>query len=138
MASRPNRTPRPTPDLPGQCFNTAEEAWFWFMQCYAARADGARVTGGAGMTPRPCEPTDILRVLDRLWRQRRLMRDHVLVLRHYGRRLLPPDPHRRTEARAYTLWCQALERIEPVLVSKGIVAAREEGDFHAQAERATA
>ncbi len=113
----------PTHDTYGQPFDTAQDAWFWFIQAYAARAEGARITAGQGMTMRPCEPMDILSVLDRLWRSRMLLRDHILVLRHYGNKLCPPDPWRRKEARAAVLWQQALERIEPVLIRKGIVAA---------------
>jgi len=102
-------------------FNDAEEAWFWFIAAQEARTDGAQISAGAGLYPRPCEPMDILKVLDRLYRQRRLIRDHLMVLRHYGKRRLPPDPYRIKEARAHSLWEQALERMEDVLVSKGIV-----------------
>lgn len=102
-------------------FRDAEEAWFWMVAAQEARADGARYAAGQGLYPRPCEPIDILKVVDRLYRTRRLVRDHLLVLRHYGRRHLPPDPHRVKEARAYHLWSEALERIGVVLEKKGIV-----------------
>lgn len=105
-------------------FDTVEEAWFWFIQAQQARNDGARFVMGAGLFPRPCEPTDILRIVDRLYRKRRLLMDHILVLRHYGRRMLPPDPHRIKEGRAYSLWKEALARIEPVLESKGIISRK--------------
>lgn len=104
-------------------FKDAEEAWFWFVAAQEARVDGARFSAGAGLYPRPCEPLDILKVLDRLVRTRRLVRDHLLVLRHYGRRRLPPDPYRAKEARAYQLWHEAMERIGLVLEKKGIVEA---------------
>lgn len=102
-------------------FDSAEEAWFWFIRAQEARNDGARFAAGQGLLPRPCEPLDIMRVLDRLYRTRRLVRDHLLVLRHYGRRDMAPDPRRVKEARAYQIWEEALERIESVLVAKGIV-----------------
>lgn len=102
-------------------FKDAEEAWFWFVAAQEARVDGARFSAGAGLYPRPCEPLDILKVLDRLVRTRRLVRDHLLVLRHYGRRRLPPDPYRAKEARSFQLWHEAMERIGLVLVRKGIV-----------------
>ena len=104
-------------------FATAEEAWFWFIQAQAARNDGARFGQGRGLVVRPCEPLDILRCVDRLYRQRRLVMEHLLVLRHYGRRLMAPDARRVKEIRAWELWCEALQRIEPVLVRKGIVVA---------------
>ena len=50
--------------------------------------------------------------------------DHLMVLRHYGRRQMVPDPRRVKEVRAYHLWQEALERIEPILVRKGIVRAK--------------
>lgn len=107
--------------LPTVPFDSAQEAWFWFVSAQAAKNDGARFVSGAGLYPRPCEPIDILKVLDRLHRNRRLVRDHLLVLRHYGRRHLAPDPTRVKENRAHHLWHEALERIEEVLITKGIV-----------------
>ncbi len=103
-------------------FADAAEAWFWFMQCHQARVDGARIVAGLGLVPRPCEPEDVLRAVDRLYRQRRLLRDHLLVLAHYGRRLMAPDPGRRNEERAARLWDEALERLAGMLRRKGIVA----------------
>lgn len=102
-------------------FESAEEAWFWFIAAQNAKNDGAKFVAGAGIYQRPCEPLDILKVLDRLHRTRRLHRDHLLVLRHYGRRHMAPDKFRPKEAKAYHLWHEALDRIEEVLVAKGIV-----------------
>ena len=105
-------------------FADAEEAWFWFIQSHQARIDGARFTAGQGLAVRPCEPIDILKTVDRLYRQRLLQRDHLLVLRHYGRRLMPPDPRRLKEIRAYKIWREALQRLETSLIGKGIVRPR--------------
>jgi len=102
-------------------FVDAEEAWFWFIQAQEAKNEGARFTAGLSLTPRPCEPTDILKILDTLYRNRRLERDHLLVLRHYGRRQLAPDTRRVKEARAGMLWKEAMDRIEPVLLRKKII-----------------
>lgn len=113
--------PKPTADTVVQAFDSVEEAWFWFIQAQQARNDGARFTAGNGLIARPCEPIDILRVLDRLYRHRRLTMEHLLVMRHYGRRQMPPDPRRIKEGRAYKLWSEALKRLESVLERKGIV-----------------
>lgn len=102
-------------------FDSAQEAWFWYVQAEKARHEGARFVKGLSVHPRPCEPADIYRVIDRLYRNRRLLRDHLTVLRHYGIRLMAPEYHRVKEARAYMLWHEALGRIEEVLVGKGIV-----------------
>lgn len=39
-------------------FNSAEEAWLWFVRSQRARIDGARMSKGGG-TERPCDPDDI-------------------------------------------------------------------------------
>ncbi len=110
-----------SPDLDTAPFESAEEAWFWFIAAQKARDDGARIVAGQSLSPRPCEPADIYRVVDRLYRNRRLVRDHLLVLRHYGIRHLPPDPRRLKEARAAQIWDEAMDRIEDALSAKGIV-----------------
>jgi len=46
-------------------FDSAEAAWFWFVQAQVARLEGARISAGAGTFQRPCEPVDIYRELDR-------------------------------------------------------------------------
>lgn len=124
MPAKDKYVPKPTPDIETNPFESAEEAWFWFIQAQKAKEDGARFSAGKGLHTRPCEPADILSVLDRLYRQRRLIMDHLLVLRHYGRRQICPDPRRIKEARAYTLWKEAMERLDPILVRKGIVRAK--------------
>jgi len=105
-------------------FDNVEEAWFWFIDAQGARNDGARFVAGMGTAIRPCEPVDILKVLDRLYRQRMLVRDHFLVMHHYGRRMIPPDPRRVKEQRAYKIWQESMDRMQPVLERKGIVRAQ--------------
>jgi hypothetical protein len=117
------RIPRPQAEIETVPFSSVEEAWFWFIQAQAVRNDGARFSMGQGLVPRPCEPLDILKALDRLYRHRRLLMEHLMVLRHYGRRLMPPDKRRAKESRAFGIWTEALQRLEPVLVRKGIVRA---------------
>jgi hypothetical protein len=119
---RPSYTPMPVRVAPAVPFDSSESVWFWFVQAQTARQDGARFVAGLSDLPRPCEPLDILRIVDRLYRQRRLMRDHLAVLAFYGRRLLAPDPRRPAEQRAQLIWREALDRLDPVLRGKGIVA----------------
>ncbi|CAO3417691.1 hypothetical protein [Azospirillum doebereinerae] len=104
----------------GTPFDSGEEAWFWSVQAQDAKAAGARVVAGRGLVQRPCEPADVLRVVDRLYRNRQLIRDHLHVLVHYGRRLTAPDPGRHREQRAHILWREAFDRVTPVLRQKGI------------------
>ncbi len=124
MSARTNYAPKPQADVDPTPFVSAEEAWFWFIQNQMARADGAKIAAGLSLTPRPCEPVDIYKVMERLYRGRRLLMDHVLVLRHYGRRFMSPDPRRAKEIKAHRLWVEALERMEESMVSKGIVQGK--------------
>jgi len=112
---------KPSFSTQGVPFNSAQEAWFWFIQAQQARNDGARFTTGLG-TPRPCEPIDFLKIMDDLYRKRRLTMDHFKVLRHYGIRGMPPELNRPKESRAWHLWREALSRMEPILERKGITA----------------
>ncbi len=134
MTARTNYAPKPQPDLSPTLFVSAEEAWFWFIQNQIAREDGARIAAGLSLTPRPCEPVDIYKVMERLYRGRRLLMDHILVLRHYGRRLMSPDPRRAKEIRAHHLWVEALSRMEEVMVSKGIVENQNSFSWFAKGE----
>lgn len=104
----------------GEPFAGAEEAWFWAVQAQDAKAAGARVVAGRGQVERPCEPQDVLRVVDRLYRTRKLLRDHLHVLVHYGRRQSAPEPDRFREQRAHSLWQEAFAVIAPALRDKGI------------------
>ena len=121
MGTKERFTPKPQPDIKRIPFDTTEEAWFWFIQAQKAREDGARFSFGQGLVPRPCEPLDILNVLNGLYRKRRLLMEHLRVLRFYGDRQMAPDPRRQREMLAHDLWCEALDRIEPILIRKGIV-----------------
>lgn len=102
-------------------FASAEETWFWFIDAQEAKSSGARIVSGSGLYPRPCETVDILKILDRLYRTQRLVRDHLLVLRHYGRRKMSPDSSRIKEVRACRLWREALDAMEEIFIQKGIV-----------------
>ena len=105
----------------GEPCGSAAEAGVWAVQAQAAKAAGARIAAGRGLVQRPCEPADVLCAVDRLYRRRLLIRDHLHVLVHYGRRLMAPDPARYREQRAHTLWREAFEQLRPVLRDKGIV-----------------
>lgn len=102
-------------------FCNAEEAWFWFISAMKAREDGARFIAGMGKVRRPCEPVDIYKSLERLYRTRRLLIDHMKVLRHYGRRGVAPDQYYPPEMIAHRLWGEALRELEISLRQKGIV-----------------
>lgn len=125
--SRPPHAPAQTSHQTCVKFSSPEELWFWFIEANQARLDGARYTAARGNVRRPCEPVDVLRILDRLYRTRRLMMDHLRVLRFYGVRQMPPEGWRPSEARAATLWREAMRALEPVLIAKEILKDRMRG-----------
>lgn len=119
--THPCRCPPEASCALGEPFASAAEAWFWYMGCHQARLDGARIVAGAGKMRRPCEPSDINRIVMRLYRQGRLSAAELRVLVRHGRAMLAPDPE-RSGGRDIELWERALDRLGEVLRAKGIVA----------------
>lgn len=105
--------------MSAQPFRTAEGAWRWAFRALLARQDGAGAPTGIGRSNRPCEPDDVVKVLDSLYRERRITLDHARALRVYAERDEPPHP-RSGDGR---LWHEALAAMEPKLRAKGIVGA---------------
>ncbi len=104
--------------LPTAKFASVEEAWFWTMGSLRARREGAS-GGGARRSP-PCEPDDVIRCLERLYRGRHIDAAHAQVLQMWGERQMPPESgHRGSGERL--LWREAMDRLRPLLRAKGIV-----------------
>ncbi|WP_439549259.1 hypothetical protein [Falsiroseomonas sp.] len=108
-------------------FTCAEDAWFWTMAALTARRDGARLGAGRGTVVRPCEPDDVVKVLDRLYRQRRIDLAHARILRIWGERGDQPSARIPQEAGDLRLWREAMERLDFPLRAKGIVAGPARG-----------
>lgn len=108
--------------VPTQPFDSAEEAWLWTMAALIARRVGARYIAGKGLVCRPCEPDDIVKCLDNLYRQRRIDLAHARALRIWGERQVAPCVAVAAERSDHRLWNEALERLEWPLRIKGIVA----------------
>ncbi len=121
-APRPSYAPRFASLSTPVPFAGAEEAWFWTMAALIARRDGARIVAGRGDKVRPCEPDDVIKCLDRLYRQRRIDLVHARILRVWGERGTAPDPRHPAERTDARLWREALSRLEWPLRVKGIVA----------------
>jgi hypothetical protein len=115
FVDRPTRLPRSQP------FDTAEHAWMWTMAALIARREGARYSAGKGAISRPCEPDDVVRCLDALYRKRRIDLTHARVLRIWGERQLAPNPALAAEHHDHRLWVEALERLTWPLRGKGIL-----------------
>ena len=106
---------------PTQPFCNAEHAWLWTMAALIARREGARFTANKGAVTRPCDPDDVVKCLDALYRQRQIDLAHARVLRVWGERQMPPSPVVAAERQDRKLWIEALERLEWPLRVKGIV-----------------
>jgi hypothetical protein len=112
------------PSLPmarGEPFRSAEEAWFWTMAALVARREGARFGARTGKIVRPCEPDDIVKCLDTLYRRRRIDLTHVRILRLWAERRNAPDATCAAERTDLRLWREALDALEWPLRVKGIV-----------------
>ncbi len=70
---------------------------------------------------RPCDPDDILKCLDQLYRRRRIDLVHARVMRIWGERGMAPSPTYAREQRNAGIWREAMERLEWPLRVKGIV-----------------
>jgi len=108
-------------DRPTQPFRSAEEAWLWTMAALIARREGARYSAGKGLIGRPCDPDDVVKCLDILYRQRRIDLAHARILRIWGERQITPSTAVAAERNDRRLWIEALERLEWPLRVKGIV-----------------
>jgi len=100
-------------------FASAHEAWLWTMAALQARRDGVRRRSDG--IRRPCEPDDIVRVLDGLYRRRQIDLVHARVLRIWGERQCAPNPAFASERADWRLWREAIDRLELPLRLKGIV-----------------
>lgn len=112
--------PRQQARIKAEPFRSAEEAWFWTMMALTARREGTSSTGYS-KTPRPCDPDDVVKCLDTLYRRRRIDLVHARVLRIWGERQAAPNPAYASERSDWRLWREALDRLEWPLRVKGIV-----------------
>ncbi len=126
MVATANRSPsvgsyRSSPQRRCEPFKSAEEAWLWTMAALMARREGARYTANQGKVSRPCEPDDVVKCLDGLYRRRRIDLVHARILRIWGERQAAPNPAFAGERCDWRLWREALDRLEWSLRVKGIV-----------------
>lgn len=114
------RQPAPKQEDGSVPFGSVETAWFWTMRMLIARRDGAG-PGFGSRGIRVCDPDDVVKCLDRLYRQRRIELHHARVLRIYGERGMAPNPRFPSESADLRLWRAAMTLLDGELVVKGIV-----------------
>jgi len=123
LARRAAIPPGSGPAAPSvQPFEDAEEAWFWTMSALEARREGTHGSRTRIRIPRPCEPDDVVRCLDRLYRRRRVDLEHARILRRWGERGHPPSSASPSQHADWRVWREAMDRLEWPLRVKGIVA----------------
>ncbi len=101
-------------------FRDAEEAWFWTMASLAVRREGCGRRDGSGVI-RPCDPDDVIKCLDGLYRQKRIDLLHARILRIWGERQVAPNAVLRSERGEARIWTEAMERLAFPLRMKGII-----------------
>ncbi len=102
-------------------FRTGQEAWLWTMAILMARRDGAGQSWRPEGPPRPCDPEDVVRCLDTLYREGVLDLVHARILRIWGERQTAPRSDRLQQRGDWRLWNQALGHMEWVLRACGVV-----------------
>jgi hypothetical protein len=124
---RPPAAPRrAVPAIRGTVpFDDAAQAWFWTVASLAARHGaglGRGSQGGHGgvRIARPCDPDDVIRALDLLYRRGGIGPAHARVLRRWGERFTVPAPG-GTSAEDALLWSEAMAQLDGVLRPKGIL-----------------
>ena len=96
-------------------FENAEDAWFWAMAALSARRSGQPMPEG------PCEPDEVVKALDQLYRRRRIELVHSRILRIWGERQRAPNQAYALERSDAQLWRQAIDRLSWSLIVRGIV-----------------
>jgi len=102
-------------------FRGAEEAWFWTMSALMARRDGAGIGWRPDGPHRPCDPDDVVKCLDALYRERRIELLHARILRIWGERQSAPRADRPLQRSDVRIWQQAMGELEWTLRARGIV-----------------
>jgi len=111
-----------SPTLAIEQFLNAEEAWFWFVRSEKARAERAKASETKSIFDRPCDPDDVFRWVKQLYEDGSLATGHLVVMGQYGFLDRLPDPDADEEVVDHIMWTDAFDRLEPMLIDKGVVA----------------
>ncbi len=103
-------------------FDSAEEAWFWF--CRYDERIGYKSNNSNFKIIRPCQLDDIYIVVSRLYIARKISERHLKTLIKYGRLQIVPDERILEEQEEALWWSDAMDKLEIVLIKKGIVKCK--------------
>lgn len=115
---------RPTYVQTGVAFESEEEAWLWATQAVKLTSEGAQATANKAVTPRPCEPRDIVSLAVRMRRANRLTGHEMGTLCRFGALNRPPDPRDPDEEVSDRYWRNGLDRLSGPLRERGFVCKR--------------
>jgi hypothetical protein len=104
----------------GLPFRDAEECIIWTIKALGRVAEGA--AADASEPKRVCEPIEVVKCLDTLYRRRRIDLRHARILRIWGHRGRAPDAASSCERADWRLWREALDRLDWPLRSLGIIS----------------
>lgn len=102
----------------GEPFRDAEACLVWTIRQLAAEAEAEKKPARAAI----CSPHEVVKCLDKLYRQRRIDLHHVRILRLWAHRGRAPDPRNPIERADARIWREALDRLEWPLRTLGIVS----------------
>ncbi|MDA0674766.1 MAG: hypothetical protein O3A88_00085 [Proteobacteria bacterium] len=108
---------------PTQPFESAEEAWWWFVRCHIVHREGGRFQRSALSFGRPCEPDNHIFNFRTLARAGQIGPPHLDVLERYGLQGHPPDDRNMAQSADCRRWVEALRHLETVLRNRGALAA---------------
>ena len=111
----PKRAPHFFYGSNGSPFESADEAWYWTLDCLDARHEGSRAEASLKVG-RPCDPDDVVNAMRRL----ELSPVHCRTVVAWGKKRI--EPYADTDARRF--WDEAMARLGAVLREKGIVKTR--------------
>lgn len=100
-------------------FKNAEEAWFWFVKDIS-RTDTS-LNPESSLERRAITSQEFLSILNRLYKNRVITYDHLLVMRCYGRLGIPPNPSILKQERAHKLWQEGIKRVHDALYTRGLL-----------------
>jgi len=104
----------------GVPFRDVDECIIWTIKALAEPHDGGAGMRGEGL--RICEPIEVVRCLDTLYRRRRIDLRHARILRIWAHRGRAPDANAPSERSDSRLWREATDRLAWPLRSLGIIS----------------
>ena len=100
----------------------AEHVWFWYCKCQSVKEiEGCHNIRNSYDEERPCELSDIYRIVKRLKISSFLKRKHLRVMLKFGDLQTPPSKKFGDRRIEEILWEEAMNILSVPLKEKGII-----------------